>query len=107
MPDERDVFLCQAQRLARGHQDLLLHQVHSREHLRHRVFDLDAGVHLDKVEVVPVDQKLHRPCVGVPSLPRQPDGGVAHPLADLVAMPGDGASSSTFCLRRCMEHSLS
>jgi hypothetical protein len=85
VPDERYVFLLQAQRLARGHQDLLFHQVHAREHLRYRVLDLYPGVHLDEVEVISLDQELHRPCVGIPCLPRQPDGGVADPLADLVA----------------------
>ena len=30
--------------------NLLLHQIHSGEHLRHRVLDLDAGIHFHEVE---------------------------------------------------------
>src|SRR5882762_10385137 len=50
------------QRRARGDRDLLLHEIEVRAHLGHRVLDLDARVHLHKVEgAVRVEQELDRP----------------------------------------------
>ena len=45
-----------------GDEDLALHEVDARDHLRHGVLHLDAGIHLDEVELtaVHVDQELHR-----------------------------------------------
>ena len=50
-----------AQLLAGRHADLLLHQIHAGDHLRHRVLDLDARVHFHEVErAVGVEQHLDR-----------------------------------------------
>jgi hypothetical protein len=49
------------------------------------VLDLYAGVHLDKVEVVALHQKLHGPGVCVPRLPGQPDSRRGHLLPNFGA----------------------
>ena len=42
-------------------QDLALDQIHVRDHFRNRMFDLNAGVHLDEVQLpVLVHQKFNR-----------------------------------------------
>ena len=59
---ELDLLLRQRQLPAGGDADLLLHQVDARDHLGHRVLDLDARVHLHEVErAVLVQQELDRP----------------------------------------------
>ena len=61
---EDDVFLAKRQRLAGGDLDLLLDQIDAGDHLGDGMFDLDACVDLDEVEiVVRVDQELA--CAGV------------------------------------------
>src|SRR4029453_2432825 len=55
----RDVF---RKRFARSDTDLLLHQIASVNFLRDRVFDLDAGIHLDKIKMPALTtQKLDVP----------------------------------------------
>src|SRR5204862_6743604 len=58
VPPNRDVFLPETELLAGRYADLLLHQVDARDHLGHRMLDLDAGVHLDEVELVILEQEL-------------------------------------------------
>ncbi len=54
------------QPLARGDQDLALHQVDAGDHFGHRMLHLDAGVHLDEVQLARrVHQELDRAGVGV------------------------------------------
>jgi hypothetical protein len=49
------------QRLAGGHAQLPFHQVGAGDHLGHRMFDLQAGVHLHEVErAVLIGDELHR-----------------------------------------------
>ena len=50
-PAEPAAVALEADRLAGGHPDLLLHQVEAGDHLGHRVLDLDPGVHLHEVEL--------------------------------------------------------
>ena len=58
-PRTHDVFLLERQRLAGGDADLRLDQVDAGDHFRDRMLDLDAGVHLDEVEVaLLVDDEL-------------------------------------------------
>ena len=85
VPDHRHVFLLQAQRFSGSDPDLLLHQVHAGEHLRHGVLYLDARVHLYEVELIALDEKLHGTSVRVPGLPGQPDRGLRHLLSNLRA----------------------
>ena len=47
-----DVVLFETQFFAEGDADLLAHQIDAGHQLRHRVLDLDAGIHFDEVKVV-------------------------------------------------------
>jgi hypothetical protein len=79
---QRDVVLRKRQLLARRHADHLLHQVDTGDQLRHRMFHLQARVHLEEVEVLlPVDDELHRPGAGIAHRLRQRAGLFAHRLA--------------------------
>src|SRR3990172_5270954 len=54
-----DLVLAEAERLTRGDAELRLDQIHSRHHLCHGVLDLQAGVDLDAVKGITVEQELH------------------------------------------------
>ncbi len=70
------------QALARGQQDLALHQVHVGDHLRDRMLHLDARVHLDEVEpAVFIHQKFDGAGIDVADLGQR----LAQHLANLVA----------------------
>ena len=103
-PALRDVLLAQAQRFASGDPDHLGHQIEAGDHLGHRVFDLDARVHLDEVERARAHrQRGTRPCRRPSSRPIGP--GCRRTGRECPAMPSssavEGASSQTFCRRRC------
>jgi hypothetical protein len=67
-------------RLAQRHQDLIADQIQPRDHLRHGVLDLQAGIHLHEVEVATgLDQELHRSRVHVAGLTGDPDGCLSDP----------------------------
>src|SRR5256884_1068040 len=59
MTADLHVALRVRQTLAGGDQQLRLHQIDPGDQLGHRVLDLDAGVHLDEVELVILVQELH------------------------------------------------
>ena len=66
-----------------GDADLRLDQVDAGDHFGHRMFDLDAGVHFDEVEVVVlVDDELDGAGVGVVGRLDQPHGRFAHRLRE-------------------------
>ena len=94
------------QALARGQQDLALHQVHVRDHFRDRMLHLDARVHLDEVELaVFIHQEFDGAGVHIADVGKR----LAQDLSDLVAQlraspgwraippaaSGDGAGWST------------
>src|SRR5512133_3776217 len=58
MPAQHHVALAQAQLLAGGDADLLLHQVQAGDHLGDRVFHLDARIHFDEIELTALVQEL-------------------------------------------------
>ena len=58
MAVEADVALLDRQGRARGDADLLVDEVDAGDHLRHRMLDLDAGVHLDEVELAVLVEEL-------------------------------------------------
>ena len=67
------------ERLARGDPDLLRHEVQARQHLGHRVLDLDAAVDLDEVVAARrVDEELERAHV----LVARGDHGLDGPLGE-------------------------
>jgi hypothetical protein len=53
-----DVLLAQPERAAGGDADLLAHQVDAGHRLGDRMLDLQAGVHLDEVELAVLEQEL-------------------------------------------------
>ena len=78
VPALHDVALAVAQLQARGHADLLLHDVDAGDHLGHRVLDLHARVHLDEVELVVLVEELEGAGAAVADLA----AGVRAALAD-------------------------
>ena len=77
-----NVVLRDAQRLAIGDADHLLHQIDAGDQFGHGVFHLKAGVHLEEVEIlVTVDDEFDRTGRGVAHCLRQRDRLLAHRLA--------------------------
>ena len=75
---ERDVPLLERQPLARGDPDLLLDDVDAGQELGDRMLDLEAGVHLEEIEVaLVVEEELEGPGVGVLDGARSVDDGAA------------------------------
>ena len=54
--------MAEAQRLAGGNPELLLHQVDAADHFTHRMLDLDTGIHFQKIELadITIDDEFHR-----------------------------------------------
>src|SRR5439155_1704041 len=77
------VLLPEAQFLARGNVDLLLHQVDAGDHFGHRVLDLDARVHLDEIKLPLLVQELERAGAAVADLAAGLDAALAHLVAQL------------------------
>src|SRR6056297_616960 len=48
-----------------GNADLLLDQINAKDRLGDRVLDLQAGVHLDEIELAPLIQEFDRACAGI------------------------------------------
>ena len=57
-PLKLDVLLRERQVAAGGDADLLEHEVDVGDHLGHRMLDLDAGVHLDEIELAVLVEEL-------------------------------------------------
>ena len=103
-----ELGLGEGHRQAGGDADLLLHQVDVVDRLGDRVLDLQAGVHLDEVELAVLVEELDGAGAGVVDA----GDGVGADLADPRAgarrrWTGEGASSITFWWRRCSEQSRS
>ena len=74
--------------------DLLLHDVDPCHHFRYRMLHLDAGVHLEEIEIkVLVDEEFDGAGIVVSDLPADPDSGLAHLLPDL---RGEGRGGRLF-----------
>ena len=83
-PTARLGDLAEVQRFTSGDAELPLHQVDSHHQLGDRMFHLDAGIHLEEIELAVLrEQELTGPRVHVPRRARRGDGRVAHPLAQL------------------------
>ncbi len=78
------LILADPQALAAGDPDHLAHQVDAGVHLRHRVLDLDARVHLQEVKFVAavVVQVFERPGAAIVHRLGQRDGRRAELLAN-------------------------
>jgi hypothetical protein len=103
-----DVRLLVAQLLPEATRNLLGDEIDAGDHLGDRMLDLDAGVHLDEVELAVLEEELE----GAGAAVADALAGLDADRADLLAlrfslMPGAGASSMTFWWRRCIEQSRS
>lgn len=102
------VVLRDRQLLAVRDPDHLFDQIDARDELRHRVLHLKARVHFEEVEIlVAIDDEFHGAGARIPNGLGQRDGLLAHRLAGGFVKEGRGASSTTFWLRRWIEHSRS
>jgi hypothetical protein len=82
VPARHELGLGERQGLTGGDLDLDLHEVEPVDELRDRVLDLQAGVHLEEVELaVRPDEELARPGADVTAGTRRGDGDLAHALA--------------------------
>src|SRR5262249_8397693 len=86
-----DVVLPERQGFARRHTDLLRHQVDACDHLGDGMLYLQAGVHLQEVEVVVLVEGLDGAGGVVADGPRHPDGGGAPRLTNGVGEGGGRA----------------
>src|SRR3569833_846044 len=80
---EYNVRLLKPQRLAGRDPELLLYQVDSRDALGHGMFDLDAGIHLEKIKSlrILVKDEFARPGILVADVAGEADSGLADILA--------------------------
>ena len=107
-PRARDVVLREAERLAGGDAQLPLHEVEPGDELGHGVLDLQAGVHLEEVELAVLVEELDRAGVDVAAGPGDRDRGRAHRAGGpRRGSPGAGLSSMSFWWRRWDEQSRS
>ncbi len=83
-PLSDDVLLREGERRARGDADLLVHEVDAGDHLGHGMLDLDAGVHLDEVELAVLVEELDRARADILQLLH----GLGHGVADARAHVG-------------------
>ena len=89
MPAKHDVVLRERQRLARGHEHLLAHEVEPRHRLGDRVLDLDARVHLhEEVLAFGREQTLDRAGRAVARGARRVDRDPPDPLPERVVDGG-------------------
>ncbi len=84
VPFEMNLLLTPTQPPARRDGQLLLDDVHAGDHFRDRMFDLQTGIHLQKIEVArPIEQKLDGAGVGITNRARRAHGHFAHSRAQL------------------------
>ena len=83
-----DLFLAEPQRLPRRHRQLQRHQVQAGDQLGHRVFHLEAGVHLQEVEQALGVQELDRSGTDVAAAPGGGHRGFAHRHLDRIGDVG-------------------
>ena len=92
-----EVFLPEAQRLAHGHAELFLHEVNAHHLLGYGVLNLQAGVHLEEIEVaVLVDEELYGARAAVVDGLGCGHGLLAHLLAELRGEERRGAFLDDF-----------
>ena len=80
-----NMLLGDAERLAGCDANLLAHEVDAAHHFRHRMLDLDAGIHLhERAAAVLVHEELERACAAVADGKRPANRG----RSELVALLG-------------------
>src|SRR5699024_4754884 len=91
MAAQLDVVLCVAQRFAGGDAQLLGHQIDAGDHFRHRMLDLDTGVHFDEMELIVFVQELERAGTAIADALAGSDAQFADVIALLFGDAGGGA----------------
>src|SRR5450759_6020952 len=66
VPSQLDVLLPKTQLVAGGYTDLFLHNIYPGDNFGDRMLNLNAGVHLDEVELLVFEQEFKRACAAVP-----------------------------------------
>ena len=85
-----ELVLPERQRLPGRDAELPFHQILAGDHLRHRMLDLQAGVHFHEVELIVLHDELDRAGTHVAHGAGGGTGGVSHGLAALGAEAGSG-----------------
>ncbi len=85
-----DLVLGDAEPFAGSNADLFAHQVHAADHLGHRMFDLEPGIHLDEVEFAIFIKELDRAGAAVPLVGHRLADDLAHVRALLGGNDGRG-----------------
>src|SRR5215471_1968340 len=75
---EDNVFLVELEAFTRGYEYLLAHEICVCDELGDRMFHLDPSIHLHEVELILVQQKLHRSRVDISDLAASTDGELTH-----------------------------
>ena len=65
MAVQTDFVLTARQAFALGNLDLLADEIHPADHFRHRMFDLEPGIHLDEVELAVLVEEFDRSCAAI------------------------------------------
>ena len=108
MAVELHVLLREREVAAGGDADLLEDEVDVGDHLGHRMLDLDAGVHLDEIELAVLVQELDGADAEILQLAHRLRDGLADACrAPATLSAGEGPSSQIFWWRRCSEQSRS
>src|SRR5215467_5154615 len=64
--------------------NLQVHEIQASDQFRHRMFDLQASVHLEEIEILLlIDQEFDGTGIGIPSRLCDPDGDLSHPAAHI------------------------
>src|SRR5271165_3618022 len=95
---ESNVLLRDGKRRAGRDLDLLVDEVNSGDHLGDRMLDLDAGVHLDEVELSVFIQELDRPDADVAQLRHSLGDDPADALALFSVQGGAGTLLPDFLM---------
>ena len=90
MAVDLQVFLLERHIHARRDPDLLAHEVHAKDGLGHRVFDLQARVHLDEKEFSLFIEKFDGACADIVDLGHRIGANLANPCPFLGADGGAG-----------------
>lgn len=84
MPANRDVLLPERQRLAVRDVNLQMHQIEPGNEFGHRVLDLKAGIHLEKIKILLlIDEKLDGSGIRISGGLPDSNRDLAHPAAHI------------------------
>ena len=102
-----DVALGVAEGFAGGDADLFVHQIRAGDHFGYGMFNLKAGIHFDKGELLVLVEELQRAGVAVADFLQGLGDGFAERVALCCADRGRAGFFQQFWWRRCREQSRS